>query len=191
MKYKEEDLVNIPKSLFSHLDDQPFSHCLECNKYLLDDNTEYLIEKICKHYPEYDASETVFDYALCINCATKLHNEMSKESRQVLIQYFQENIDETLRQARFNQGKSIADSTSQCLVSGEVIDNCNEYQICAHCIGDKVYMGNPPYMLSSAVLDEIMGLLSQQTQDIMNGFYDKHRTPAPGLYEPDPKLVLV
>ncbi len=187
MKYNHEDLVDIPKSLFSHIEDKPFSTCLECNKYLLDGETEYLIERICRNYPDFGAKETIFDYAICMDCALKLHSEMSKESQKTLQKYFLENID----LARPKNKVSINETTSECLVSGTPLNECKEYQICAHCIGDKVYMGNPPYMLSSGVLEEIMNLLSNKTQDIMNGFYDRHRTPTPGIYEPDPRLILV
>ncbi len=189
MKYKEEDLREIPKGLYSYIDDKPFTNCIECHKYLLSGDTEYLVERICKNYPEYGTTETIFDYALCMNCAMRLHSEMSLESQQTLQRFFMKNIDLESRQKLSNP--SIDDTIANCIVSGKSIDECKEFQVCAHCVGDKVYMGNPPYMLSGSVLEEIMNLLSNKTQDIMNGFYSRHRTPTPGIYEPDPRLVLV
>jgi len=185
-----EELRDIPKELYSYLDDKPFTHCIECEKYLLTEGTEYLIEKVCKNNPEYGTTETIFDYALCLSCAMKLHGEMSMESQRTLQNYFMNNIDLESRN-REKHNASINDSIANCLVSGKSKDQCIEYQVCAHCVGEKVYMGNPPYMLSGKVLEEIMHLLSNKTQDIMNGFYNKHRTPTPGIYEPDPRLILV
>ena len=191
MNYNKQELIEIPKSLYSYIDDKPFTNCIECNKYLLDRDTEYLIERINRNYPEYGASETIFDYALCMNCALKLHSQMSKESQETLQNYFLNNVDLHARQTLTQNIHSIGETYSNCLVSGKAMDDCKEYQVCAHCKGDKLFMGNPPYMLSGEILEEIMGLLSNKTQDIMNGFYNKHRTPTPGIYEPDPKLILV
>jgi len=190
MKYNEQELREIPKRLYSYIDEKPFTHCIECEKYLLSEDTEYLVERICKNYPEYGTTETIFDYALCMECAMKLHSQMSLESQRTLQNYFMKNIDlESRTQKKSNL--SIDDAISNCLVSGKTLNECKEYQVCAHCVGDKVYMGNPPYMLSGVVLEEIMNMLSNKTQDIMNGFYSKHRTPTPGIYEPDPRLILV
>ncbi|MBV6639871.1 MAG: hypothetical protein KI791_04105 [Cyclobacteriaceae bacterium] len=190
MKYKEEELRDIPRGLYSYIDDKPFTHCIECEKFLLSEDTEYLVERICKNYPEYGTTETIFDYALCMECAMKLHSEMSLESQQTLQNYFMKNIDLESRN-KIKDNLSIGDSIANCVVSGKPMKDCQEYQVCAHCVGDKVYMGNPPYMLSGNVLEEIMNLLSNKTQDMMNGFYSRHRTPTPGIYEPDPILVLV
>ncbi len=191
MKYSEDELKDIPRYLYSYVDEKPFSNCIECEKFLLDGETEYLIERICKNYPDYTATDIVFDYAICMECAMRMHSKMSKHSQKVLQEYFVNNMDIEGRKEQINNNVSIDDSLAKCIVSGDSASDCKEYQVCAHCVGNQVYMGNPPYMLSGVVLEEIMNILSNETQDIMNGFYNKHRPPVPGLHEPDPVLILV
>ena len=190
MKHKKEDLQEIPKTFYSFIDEKPFENCADCGKGLLNNNTEYLIERVYRNHKEYKTSEVIFDYAICMDCAMRLHQEMSNESKQKLQQFFQSNLNLEKRNQLIRDKKSIEESLSTCLVSGDDLVECEEYQVCAHCVGDKVFMGNPPYMISGKILDRIMHLLSNETQDILNGFYDKIRTPSPGIYEPDPKLVL-
>ena len=83
----------IPKEFYSFETKAPFEFCIECNKYLLDEGTEYLIEKAIKNYEGYEAQDVIFDYAICMECAEDMRNQISKESWESMMRYFQENID--------------------------------------------------------------------------------------------------
>ncbi len=181
---------DIPKAFYSFETNTPFERCIECEKYLLDDETEYIIEKAVKNYEGYSAQDTVFDYAICMDCAERMRKEISKESWNSMMRYFQENMDV---QTRFEmQNKSPEEGLKNCMIKKTGVEDCREYQIYAHCKGSKVNMDNPPYMISGEVMEELLPLLSDKTIDEMNGFLDKHFSPDPSLMEPTPpRLILM
>ena len=181
---------DIPKEFYSFETQQPFERCIECNKYLLDDDTEYIIEKAIKSYEGYQAKDTVFDYALCMDCAERMRKEISRESWKEMMRYFQENMD--LQQRLHLVGQGPEAGLKNCLIKKKDINDCNEYQIYAHCKGGKLNMENPPYMISGEVIEELLPLLSKETIGEMNGFMNKHFSPDPSLMEPvPPSLILL
>lgn len=181
---------DIPKEFYSFETNAPFERCIECNKYLLDEGTEYIIEKAIKSYQGYSAKDTVFDYAMCMKCAEDMRKEISKESWSSMMKYFEENIDVMTRLEI--QERSPEDSIKNCMVKKTQIEKCSEYQIYAHCKGSKLNMQNPPYMISGEVMEELLPLLSEKTIDEMNGFMNKHFSPDPSIMEPvPPRLILV
>ncbi|MEO1253715.1 MAG: hypothetical protein AAFY41_02340 [Bacteroidota bacterium] len=181
---------NIPSSFYSFETNEPFDRCIECEKYLLDDETEYIIEKAVKNYKGYSAKDTVFDYAICMDCAERMKNEISKESWAQMMRYFQENMDLQHRMSMY--GRSPEEGLKNCMIKKTNIESCGEYQIYAHCKGGKLNMDNPPYMISGEVIEELLPLLSDQTIDEMNGFMNKHFSPDPSLMEPNPpSLILI
>ncbi len=181
---------NIPKEFYSFETEQPFDRCIECEKYLLDEDTEYIIEKAVKSYEGYSAKDVVFDYALCMDCAERMRNDISQDSWKQMMKYFQENMD---LQHRIEQyGRSPEAGLQSCMIKKRSINDCNEYQIYAHCKGGKLNMENPPYMISGEVMEELLPLLSDKTIDEMNGFMNKHFSPDPSLMEPiPPSLILI
>ena len=141
---------HIPKDFHSFESDAPFERCIQCNKYLLDDDTEYIIEKAVKNYERYEAKDVVFDYAICMDCAEEMRKEISKESWQSMMNYFQQNMDVHARLQMQNQ--SPTENLSKCMIKNTHMDQCSEYQIYAHCRGNKLNMENPPYMISGEVM---------------------------------------
>lgn len=180
---------DIPESFYSFETNSPFERCIECDKYLLDGETEYLIEKAVRNYEGYKARDVVFDYAICMDCAENLRKEISSESWQKIMVYFQDNMDVQKRLAM--REESADKNLEKCMIKGTAAGECKEYQIYAHCKGRKLNNDNPPYLISGEVMDEILPLLSEKTVDEMNGFFNKHFSPDPSFFEPTPRLVLV
>lgn len=180
---------HIPSEFYSFETNAPFEKCIECEKYLLDEDTEYIIEKAVKTYDGYEAKDVIFDYAICMDCAEIMRKEISKESWEKMMHYFQENMDVEGRLQMQEQEPS--EYLKQCMIKKTDINSCREYQVFAHCKGSKLNLENPPYMLSGEVMDELLPLLSDKTIDEMNGFFKKHFSPDPSFFEPTPKLILV
>lgn len=182
--------TDIPEDFYSFETKAPFDHCIECEKFLLDEETEYIIEKAVKNYQGYSAQDVVFDYAICMDCAENMRKEISTDSWTAMMQYFQENMDVEYRQQM--QLNHPGDVLKSCMIKKTPVDSCEEYQIYAHCKGNKLNSSNPPYMLSGEVIDELLPLLSDKTVDDMNRFMNKHFSPDPSLMEPvPPRLILL
>jgi len=179
----------IPPEFYSFENNAPFDRCIECNKYLLDEGTEYLIEKAIKNYEGYKAKDVIFDYAICLDCAERLRKEISTDSWKSMMNYFQKNMNISERLEMADQ--SPEENLKKCMIKKTHVDNCREYQVFAQCNGQKLNMQNPPYMISGEVMEELIPLLSDKTIDEMNGFFDRHFSPDPSFFEPTPKLILV
>ncbi|MEM6737934.1 MAG: hypothetical protein AAF620_17885 [Bacteroidota bacterium] len=180
---------SIPSEFYSFESNSLFENCIECEKYLLDDGTEYLIEKSIKNYKGFEAKDVVFDYAICLDCAEKLRQEISSESWEKMTSYFQENLD--LSERIEMTTKSIDEHLKNCIIKKINVSECYEYRVFAHCNGKRLNMQNPPYTISGEVMDELLPLLSDKTIDEMNGFFNKHFSPDPSLFEPTPSLILI
>ena len=179
--------MSIPKEFHSFENDGPFTHCLECGRYLLDDDCEYVIEKAIRSYPGYTAKDVIFDYAICMSCAQEVQKGMSTESIQKLQDYFHSKMNPE----RVNTQRSdFVDPISKCMISDKSIDDCMEYQIFAFCKGDEIHPSMRPYMISDDILEEMQELLSPETRDELNKFYQKHFPTAPNMNQPDPRLIL-
>lgn len=186
--------TEIPSEFYSLETGTYFDRCIECEKYLLEDETEYFIEKAVKKYAGFSAHDVIFEYAICAGCAQKMRNDMSKESMQSIQNYFIENIDVRERMNLvLEESENPVNWLKQCLIKKTPAEEVNEYQIYAHCNGTQLNLTQMPYMISAAALDEIMHLLSKETLDELGGFMDKHFGPPPELAEPLPtrRVILV
>lgn len=181
----KNNLYMIPKDFHSFSTGKPFDHCIECGKYLLD-NELYMIEKAIRKYPGYSAQDVIFEYAICLNCAETMKNDLSKESMVNVQNFFTENIDPS----RFWNGVG----SDECLVSGYKKSDLNEYQIYAYCKGEHLSVYQPPFMIGGPVMDKLADLMSDETTDELNRFMDKHFGPPPEWLEDVPggrKLIFI
>ena len=163
----------VPKEFHSLETGKPFDACIDCGKYLLDDEP-YMIEKAIRQYPGFTAQDAIFEYAICQSCADRLKNDLSEESLENIQKFFNHNI----KPENFFDGRE----TSQCLISDKRQNELQEYQIYAYCHGK--YLAphvSPPFMISGQILDQLADLLSNDTIDQLNDFMDKHFGPPPEL----------
>lgn len=162
------------------------------DKFLLEDGTEYFIEKAIKKYPGFKASDIIFEYAICIDCAEKMRKQMSKESMQNIEKFFSENVDVYARMELMQDNPNNPDAwMDRCMVNGSQKDQLSEYQIYAHCSGKHMQLTHMPYLISGEVIDQISHLLSEQTLDELDGFITRNFGPPPELMEPLPKRRVV
>ncbi|MEP2774193.1 MAG: hypothetical protein ABJH05_18695 [Fulvivirga sp.] len=185
----------IPKAFHNFETGSPFERCIDCNTYLLDGQIEYFVEKAIKSYKDYTATDVIFEYAICMNCAERMRKQMSVESMQSIQKYFSENVNFIDRMQLMQAHPDNPEAwMQQCLVKGTQANQLEEYQIYAHCKGKQLVTAQMPYLISSQALDEITHLLSNETLDELDGFMDQHFGPPPELMEPLPgrrRIVLV
>lgn len=159
-------------SIFKSHSGEYFERCISCSTYLLAPGTPYLIEKAVKKYPGYEATDVVFEYAMCMDCAMKMRNELSKESLINIQQYFETRADLLQRQAALEDDHDPQHWLSHCIVTGRPMTDLHEYQIYAFCDGKNMHLSGMPYMLSGEAAEEMSALLSEKTKGEIDRFID-------------------
>lgn len=181
----DEYSIDIPERFYSDAEGKPFEYCQMCQKFLLTDDTSYVVEKAIKNYKGYNFGSTVFEFAVCLDCHKKVQQGMSEESLLNLHRYYQGIMAEKAHQPividihNFN----IDEWLSKCFFKGDVINDMSEYQVVAQFKGDKMLMSMPPMIIGERAMEEMAELLSDKTIDEMNGFREKFLGPSPEIEE--------
>lgn len=158
--------------------------CLLCKRDVLQLNLPYVIEKAIKRFPELEVEQTIFEYCMCRECHMKGYNELSKESRDSVKQYFldrQRQVSNRLEES-FDM-ENLETLFDRCLISDTPKTELQEYQLYAHCQGTDVRLEQGAFMMSGLVIAELAELLSKKTRDHLDDFMDNNFGLPPELRE--------
>ena len=176
MEFHELDSVNehreIPSVFYSDKNSKPFSHCVSCDKYLLQTGTLYVIEKAIKRYEKFNTTDTIFEYAMCLDCYSEVWKSFSDTSKTKMQDYFVRNASLAARRDTLSETSvlNIEDWLSRCIIKGTSVNEVSQYQICCQCDGKVLLFGFAPFMISGEAVDEIANLLSNKTLGEIDGF---------------------
>ena len=189
-----KEFMEIPDDFHNSDTRNKFTHCIDCNKYLLDSGVLYVIEKAVKQNVKYKTSDIIFEYAMCWDCMEVTRKSFSQESMQRMNEYFDQNLDvEKRRSLLIRDGQTdYKDWISHCLFKGTPRELLTEYQLACQCDGPYMLFYQMPLLIGGAAIDEITMLLSDQTIGEINRFYKKF-FPVPTEFEPffDDRKVLI
>ncbi|MCB0491568.1 MAG: hypothetical protein KDC93_04045 [Cyclobacteriaceae bacterium] len=172
--------LSIPKEFFNSETKEPFRTCMMCNQSLAE--KQYMVEKAIKNYPSLGTKEIIFEYAMCLECAGKMHLELSEESRNRIGDYMKTHLEGKTHLPV--EGKpDLNKLLNQCIVKESDVSQSAEYSIYAMCNGTDMTINDFPYALSGEVQDEIMQLLSAKSLDILDDFIGNHFTGPPEVRE--------
>ncbi len=155
----------IPPEFHSLEFDGPFRNCIDCDRFLV--FTQYLIEKI------YVNGEVIYEYALCVECAGKLRQELSTESRKAIKRY--------LRRHRV-----VKQTLESCGCCGLPREELPSYQIIGQFSGEEMLNWNLPMLICESCVEDLAEHLSKQTRDRLDGFLDEHFPGPPEMDVPIP-----
>ncbi|MBD78663.1 MAG: hypothetical protein CL840_07075 [Crocinitomicaceae bacterium] len=175
--------VEIPKEFHSIDEMGEFTTCCMCEKKVKESGEPYLIERSFKRVNE-SYENVLFEYAICFDCARKMNEAMSKESMAKLETYFSQYL--TGERQRMKLEESQNDSMAwfnHCMVKGTAREDIFEYNICGLFRGDKMLLGEFPYLLSLEAMEEITELLSAETKDELDDFRRNHLGGPPEFEE--------
>lgn len=177
--------ISIPESFFSDATEKPFEHCIHCSRSLLDSNVHYMIEKVHKYYPELKTKDTIFEYAICIDCYIELRKSLSKESVKNLEKYLNQHVDLIERRQHLIQNENLDVNTwiGSCIIKNKPVRACTEYQTMCECIGSRMLFTFMPYMICDEAMDEMMELLSEKTLGFFDDFRSRFLGPSPEVRE--------
>lgn len=166
------DFEPIPPIFYPEGRNEPFCHCKLCGKELLDNEEQYIIEKIYKQDLETRQRNIVFELAYCLTCANDMRKEMSAESLQKMEAFFRERsqISERAKGLRDNNLFDVDLWLNNCVINNASVDELEEFQIYAQCQGRDMLFYEYPFMISGKALDEVVDLLSEKTLGFLNDF---------------------
>lgn len=174
--------LEIPRIFFDSISGKPFQTCQVCEKQLLDSHASYIIEKVFRKNPLNEKIESLFEYAICFDCAMKLTQSYSKESKENLERYFRENVAENMQQMKqpqMNTESDVYEQLSYCAITGRAVNELDEYQIVGQFNGSFLNPQMAPFMMGNGSMDEVQDLLSAKTLDEIDDFTGKYLTGPP------------
>ncbi|MFQ5606207.1 MAG: hypothetical protein ACE5HS_23290 [bacterium] len=131
-----------------------------------------MIEKAIKKYEKFNTTDTIFEYAMCLDCYEKVVESFSDTSKTKVEDYFAKNVNLDKRRKTLVE-KGILDIDnwlSNCIIKGTPVEEVSQYQICCQCDGKDMLFAHSPFMISGAAIDEIANLLSNKTLGEIDGF---------------------
>ena len=162
----------IPASLRND-DGNLHTHCRVCNNYLLDEGSEYYLEKVVRRLPELNTEQVLFEFAVCASCLNNLRKSLSTESKLALENFFKTKMTESFA-LRPDTDPYEAFNDKRCLVTGQAAQEFDTYQMAAFCRGTQLHPQQPPMLIGDSVIEESNHLLSAQTRDELNNFMDNN-----------------
>lgn len=170
----------IPKAFLSTETGKPIDHCLVCNRYLLDGDTMYMIEKAVRNYPAMKTTEVIIEYAICMDCAFRMNESLSQESRERIAAYFEQHTDLMARRGQLLNGKTgVRSWIDHCVVKNTPIADSAEYQLVGQFQGSHMLLTTMPFALSFEAMDEISGLMSEKSLGEIDDFIGKYFSGPP------------
>lgn len=173
---------DISKVFWSDLSSRPFDQCIDCQRNLLDDTVFYFIEKGVQGFQAGQISNTIFEYAICLECAQGMRTQLSAESLSNIQAYYSKNVDFKKRRQELS-GKSEEEWLENCLIHKKPSTEAGECQLYAFCNGDQMLYQEFPYMIRGEALDELVDLISAETMDELDDFKNNLTSGPPELRE--------
>lgn len=160
----------IPVIFHSDKHHKPFTHCKMCGKDVVNSGAPYMIEKAYGQDLSSGVRKVVFELAYCLDCLNEVNQSLSKESKQKIQHFFEENANMEKREAELKKYNLIDPEVwlHNCIFKNQSIDEVKEFQIYALCLGEEMLYQHAPYMVCGEAIDEIIGLLSNKSLDILN-----------------------
>lgn len=178
--------TDIPESFHSFETGKPFQACLVCGIDLIGSGMPYFIEKAYRKYPGYQAFDITYEFAMCFQCAENLRKELSIESQEKMKDYMESKVDFEKRRhsmSEYNPSKGIEPWLDHCLVSGDSLQDQNEYILYGYFQGNHMMVSDFPYAIGPKAMDELTDLLSNKTLGEMDDFMGQYFTGPPEVNE--------
>lgn len=165
-----DNYIPIPPIFYPEGSDKPFCNCKVCGKELIDSEEQYVIEKAYGQDIETGKRQVIFEFVYCFDCVQEIHQTLSVESRAKIAEYMQQNSDLERRDAELKKHElfDVDIWLHNCVVKNQSIDEVKEFQVYALCMGNDLLFHQAPYMICGDAVDDIMGLLSNKSLDILN-----------------------
>lgn len=164
------------KSLLRPLASAWYVECIECGGDLTDPGATYYVERAIR------GGEPLYEFAICESCLFDHEDEFSAESIRAIGNFWLQRADLDARDELVGAVENGDVLFDRCLLSQRQRDEIDEYQVFAWC-RDGMFIADTtsPGVISGAVVEELLPLLSRKTRDTMDDFIRDHLGLPPEL----------
>ena len=184
-----DEYIPLPPLFHSDQRDGPFETCTVCDRELLIDGVQYIVEKAVRK------GETIFEFAICFDCHENLADDLSAESQRRIDAHFGERVDIVeRRKALLERAPDDAYPWLEtCLLTKKPRAECKEFQLFAQCDGGDLLFAYMPYMISGEGMEGLIRLLSKRTRETLDDFTGRYLGMPPDFASPptDPRLLIL
>jgi len=166
----------IPKVFYNTVKDLPFSNCSKCNRFLLDDSVEYMIEKVLI------PNDVLYEFAICGSCIKLLQQKISKESLKNMQKFSEDELDNRIQKIDHLFNEDYDGIKRELTIQNPELsyENCN---IMAFFKGQNMVDDYPAVCVSTQALENMQEVLSKKTKESFDDFMDFIGDVPPGLEE--------
>lgn len=169
----------IPTKFHSDADGKPFVNCKVCHVDLTSGDIPYAVEKAYKRTSEGE-DLTLFEIAICVDCAEKQSNTMSQESRDFIQKALMKREYLTKRKKIWEKGWD-DNWDRRCFYTDEEIKLNGEYHVVGQFQGSSFLTMNPPIVIGQKMIEYIQENLSPETKREMDDFGKEFLGPDPRI----------
>ncbi|MBK1883903.1 hypothetical protein JIN85_15905 [Luteolibacter pohnpeiensis] len=149
--------------------DEPFTHCIDCKLPLLEISEPWLVNK------EYFRDECILEYAICKKCRDRTTDQLSEESKEVVRQFLEQEIDWAKRMKEFMMQHDPAQRFQACIACRKKQEDCTGFSISALFDSEGHLQNGPlPLLVCSDCIGSITGRLSEHSKGVWRRFLDGH-----------------
>ncbi len=157
-------MPEVPPIFHSLEKDEPFSHCITCEKALHELSVPYTVSKVFK------GPECVFEYAMCQPCRLEMSQSFSEESRKKIDDFFNQKVNLADRSLAMEGSEHHTDWMKSCLTCGTPANEVRDYSVACMAFSDTLVFDPFPMMVCSPCEQKIQKQLSKETKDQWDKF---------------------
>lgn len=179
----------IPKIFQSFETNAPIDRCADCDNYLLEDGTRYIIQKAFR------GSEVILEFAWCLKCHAQIMEVYSKETRNRFWDFFLDrvNMEERGKKLLDEHWTTLEPWISSCMTCDTKRDKCSSYILIGDCDGPDLLYQYMPYLICETCELALNDCMSAKSRDIWDDWIGENLDVPPAIRQDikNGKIVIV
>ena len=122
----------------------------------------------------YVGDECVFEFALCVDCRTKMQAKLSEESRVAMFDFMHDRTDMDARNKQLGEDSDTDAYLAECITCRQPRESASGYTLGAMFSGTHLIKGPFPLLMCSACEEELAESISDETRKMWDRFIGDH-----------------
>lgn len=122
----------------------------------------------------YVGDECVFEFALCVDCREKMHEQLSEESKVAMFDFMHDHFDIDTREEQLGSHSEVEAYLAECISCHQPRETTQAYTLGAMFSGKHLIKGPFPMLMCSTCEETLADTLSDETRKVWDRFIADH-----------------